>query len=71
MNPIWFRADKKSCRREVMSRTVDALMKFCLSAVVLEVRLGDVHLRNTAFGLLGLLLWIGELPQSHMPGHLS
>jgi len=28
INPIWFRADKKSCRKEVMSRTVDALMKF-------------------------------------------
>jgi hypothetical protein len=54
-----------------MSRTVDALMKFCLSAIILEVRLRDVRLRNTVFGLLGLLLWIGELPQSHMPGHQS
>jgi hypothetical protein len=54
-----------------MSRTVDALMKFCLSAVVLEVRLRHVHLRSTVFGLLDLLLWIGELPQNHMPVHPS
>lgn len=54
-----------------MSRTVDALMKFCVSAIALEVSLEDVHLRNTAFGLLDLLLWIEGRRQSHMLGHQS
>jgi hypothetical protein len=37
----------------------------------LEVSLEDAHLRSTVSGLLDLLLWIGELPQSHKPGHQS
>jgi hypothetical protein len=54
-----------------MSRTVEALIKFCISAIILEVRVGDVRLRNIAFGLPGLLLLIEGRRQSHKRGHLS
>jgi hypothetical protein len=54
-----------------MSRTVDALMKFCISAIILEVSLEDVHLRSTVSGLLDLPLLIEGRRQSHKRGHLS